>query len=168
MTAVTPPLSVREFAETNASRLTALCISMAGNEHDGWDLVQGTLERMARALSRSTPDDPWAYAVRVATNLNIDRIRKARRENVRARVDPSTPLVSLPDELNPWLWAALRRLTPRQRTALALRYLDDLSISQIADLMSTSEGTVRTHLSRGGERLRSLAHSIGPNTWSDE
>jgi RNA polymerase sigma factor (sigma-70 family) len=158
---VTAAPSLQEFAEAHGRRLMALCIAMAGNEHDGWDLVQATFERMVRASARVSPTDPWAYAVRIAANLNVDRIRRGRREVVSDSVDIPPVELSLPEDLEPWLLDGLAQLTPGQRTAVSLRYLDDMAIPQIANLMNTSESTIRTHLSRGSERLRIHARKTG-------
>ena len=51
---------------------------------------------------------------------------------------------------------ALRRLPPRQREALALRYYLDLSEAEIADAMGISRGAVKSHASRGSAALRDL------------
>ena len=65
-------------------------------------------------------------------------------------------------ELDGWLVEALGTLTPRQRTALALRYVEDLDVRTIAQRMGCSEGTVKSQLSRGTERLREHAREHGP------
>ena len=58
-------------------------------------------------------------------------------------------------ELDGWLIEALRTLPPRQRTSLALRFVEDLDLRAIAERMGCSEGTVKSQLSRGTERLAS-------------
>ena len=60
-------------------------------------------------------------------------------------------------EVDGWLVEALATLSPQQRTALALRYVEDLDVRGIADRMGCSEGTVRSHLSRGTHRLKEHA-----------
>ena len=70
------------------------------------------------------------------------------------------PVVDL-DGMEPWLVDALATLSPRQRTALALRYVEDLDVRGIAERMGCSEGTVKSQLSRGTERLREHARSRG-------
>ena len=65
-------------------------------------------------------------------------------------------------ELDGWLVEALTTLTPRQRTALALGYVEDLDVRSIADRMRCSEGTVKSQLSRGTQRLREHARDHGP------
>ncbi|HCB05508.1 MAG TPA: SigE family RNA polymerase sigma factor, partial [Nocardioides bacterium] len=105
---------------------------------------------------------PAAYARTVMVRLNIDRIRRLRRELPMAqRPEPVVP-VQLVGELDGWLIDALATLSPRQRTAVALRYVEDLDVRAIAERMGCSEGTVRSQLSRATERLREHARSSGP------
>jgi DNA-directed RNA polymerase specialized sigma24 family protein len=47
-------------------------------------------------------------------------------------------------------------LTPRQRTAVVLRFVDDLALAGIAREMGCSLGTAKSHLSRGPQRLRDI------------
>ena len=56
--------------------------------------------------------------------------------------------------IDPWMLAALRSLPPRQRTALVLRYVDDLDLRGIAAAMGCSVGTAKSHVSRGLAALR--------------
>ena len=89
--------------------------------------------------------------------LNIDRIRRLRRELPLLGVPPEAASVDMVGEVDGWLVEALATLSPRQRTALALRYVEDLDVRGIADRMGCSEGSVKSHLSRGTERLREHA-----------
>jgi RNA polymerase sigma-70 factor (ECF subfamily) len=52
------------------------------------------------------------------------------------------------DESDETFWQAVRRLPPRQAQAVALYYMEDYSVSDIAEVLDCSEGTVKTHLSR--------------------
>jgi RNA polymerase sigma factor (sigma-70 family) len=98
----------------------------------------------------------------VMVRLNIDRIRRLKREiPLLVRPERAAP-VELVGELDGWLVEALATLTPRQRTALALRYVEDLDVRTIAERMGCSEGTVKSQLSRGTERLREHAREQGP------
>ena len=64
--------------------------------------------------------------------LNIDRIRRLRRELPVVQLrDRESPLVDV-GGVDPWLVAAIADLSPRQRTALALRFVEDLDVAQIA------------------------------------
>jgi RNA polymerase sigma factor (sigma-70 family) len=72
------------------------------------------------------------------------------------RVDPDAEAAL--HVLGEWseLIEALGRLAPQQRTVLVLRYVDDLSEAQVADLLGCSTGTVKSRASRGLARLREL------------
>jgi len=151
-------LTLSDFAEAHGRRLAAMCVAMTGNQHDGWDLAQSTLERLASAWRKGgAPREPWAYATRIAANLNVDRLRKTSREIVSDSLDLPPVQIHLADPLESWLLDGLRSLTSGQRTALALRYLENMTIAEIAESMACREGTVRSHLSRGTQRLREFA-----------
>ncbi len=152
-------MTFEEFVAAQSQRLLGLAHALTGERHDAWDLYQETLVRIGERWRRI--DDPAAYAHTVMVRLNIDRLRRFRRE---------LPLTRTPDvadappvgELDGWLVDALATLSPRQRTALALRFVEDLDVRGIADRMGCSEGTARSHLSRGTERLRAHAPEAAP------
>jgi RNA polymerase sigma-70 factor (sigma-E family) len=151
-----------EFASAQARPLLGLAHALTANPHDAWDLTQETLVRIGERWGRTRFDEPAAYARTVMVRLNIDRIRRLRREiPLLARPEGAAP-VELVGELDGWLVEALASLTPRQRTALALRYVEDLDVRTIAERMGCSEGTVKSQLSRGTERLREHARTTGP------
>jgi DNA-directed RNA polymerase specialized sigma24 family protein len=72
-----------------------------------------------------------------------------RQTGMRERVgaDPDVPERDA-------VWAALRSLPPRQRTAIVLRFYEDLSEAQTAELMRCRPGTVKSLVSRGLDKLR--------------
>ena len=146
-----------EFVDAESSRLLGLAFALTGNPHDAWDLVQETLARIGARWGRLRDEQPTAYARVVMTRLNIDRLRQIRRELPVAwsRERPS-PVIEAGD-VAPWLLDALAELSPKQRTALALRFAEDLEIGAIAQRMGCSVGTVKSHLSRGVARLRDHA-----------
>lgn len=149
-------LSFEEFAGVELPRLLGLARVLTGNDHDAWDLTQDCLVRVGMRWSRVDPDgNPGAYARTCLVRLNLNRLRRIRREWLTSE-PPATAVVA--DEGAgvdaAWLDDALRALPPRQRTAVALRYLQDMSLAQIAEAMGSSEGTVKSQLSRGLQRLR--------------
>ena len=151
-----------EFAQAQARPLLGLAHALTANPHDAWDLTQETLVRIGERWGRTRFEEPAAYARTVMVRLNIDRIRRLKRElPLLHRPDPATPVEQV-GELDGWLVDALATLTPRQRTALALRYVEDLDVRTIAERMGCSEGTVKSQLSRGTERLRRHARDAGP------
>lgn len=154
-----------EFADFVAAQtrpLLGFAHALTADRHDAWDLTQETLARMGERWGRTAYDAPAAYARTVMVRLNIDRIRRLRRELPRSTAGPdvAVPVADL-DGVDAWLVEALATLTPRQRTALALRYVEDLDVRGISERMGCSEGTVKSQLSRGTERLREHARELG-------
>lgn len=143
------------FVDVQAPQLLRLARALTGgNEHDAWDLTQETLTRVGMRWRRLRAENPAGYARTVLIRLNVDRLRRLRRE----RPTPDAPEIAGPEPSTPgiasWLYQGLQSLSAKQRTVLALRFAEDMDIATIARSMSCSEGTVKSHLSRGLQRLR--------------
>jgi len=112
-----------------------------------------TQEAFARALARwdRLHGQPWVVGWLMTTALNVAR-RTLRR---RGAVQPATGGGGNTEESID-IWASVRTLSPRQQEALVLRYRLDLPVHEIAQIMRCSEGTVKTHLTRGRENLRAV------------
>ncbi|HYF74794.1 MAG TPA: sigma-70 family RNA polymerase sigma factor [Nocardioides sp.] len=151
-----------DFVAVQTRPLLGFAHALTASPHDAWDLTQETLARMGERWGRSRLDQPGAYARTVMVRLNIDRIRRLRRELPLLGAPAEDAPVEIVGELDAWLVDALATLSPRQRTALALRYVEDLDVRGIAERMGCSEGTVKSQLSRGTERLREHAREHGP------
>lgn len=126
---------------------------LLGSRHDAEEVAQEALTR-ALARWRSVRGHGEAWVVRVASNLAIDRTRRARR------VSPAPPGVTTADD--PYredridLRRALNQLPRRQREVVVLRYLADLPQEEVAAALGLSIGTVKSHAARGLEALRGL------------
>src|SRR4051812_131546 len=138
--------------------LLRLAYTLTGNATDAEDVVQ---EALARALPRwariSRVDDVDAYVRRMVVNAHTSWWRRFRRrespvELVRDSVAP-TPTGLLPDQ-RAALWTACQALPEPQRTAIVLRYYEQLEYAEIADLTGVREGSVRSRVSRGLAALR--------------
>lgn len=130
--------------------LVALATAVTGDRQAGEDIAAETMSRAYRRWSRvGVYDKPGAWTRRVAVNLLHSRRRKLASE-VRALVrlpdrrsaDDDTQHVDGADHFQ----RLLAPLAPRQRTAAALHYLDDLPVAEIAEAMRCAEGTVKSHL----------------------
>ena len=98
-------------------------------------------------------EHPEAWVRKVAVR---DAIRRANRERVVpvvALVDTQTAVDRLPD-LD--LLRAVGALPPKQRAAVALHYLEDLPVDQVAELMGVASATVRQHLFKARSKLADL------------
>ncbi len=74
------PAEFADFAQAQTPGLLGFAHALTGNPHDAWDLTQETLVRMGERWGRTRFDEPAAYARTVMTRLNIDRLRRFRRE----------------------------------------------------------------------------------------
>jgi RNA polymerase sigma-70 factor (ECF subfamily) len=106
--------------------------------------------------------DPEAWLYRVAVNLVRSRWRRLRvGRRVTARLaagvgrldDPPAPSGPAQVDARLLLLAALRRLPFEQREALALHYLADLPVADVAARVGAPVGTVKARLSRGRDAL---------------
>lgn len=142
------------FVEAETPRLLGLAHALTGNPHDAWDLVQESLTRVGLRWRRLGSENPGGYARTTLVRLNIDRIRRLRRELLSGVVPDREAPVEVVDQVDPWLVEALATLTPQQRSAVVLRVLEDLDHAGIAERLGCSVGTARSHLSRGLSRMR--------------
>ena len=147
-----------EFVAAHTQPLLRLGHALTGNSHDAWDLVQEALARTGERWDHEIAQ-PGAYTRTVMVHLNVDRLRRLRRElPVFAPPDSTRHVVEAfharETGMDADLLEALAALSPRQRTAIALRYVEDLDVASIAERMRCSEGTVKSQLSRGTARLK--------------
>ncbi|MFI6923901.1 SigE family RNA polymerase sigma factor [Nonomuraea spiralis] len=145
-----------EFVAERANALMRYGYALSGNPHDAADLTQEALIRLHRAWARvRSKEDPERYAKVIMARLHISRWRLRRREHLSWAL-PEIPLHdTLPSDGDQDLWHALAGLPRRQRAVLVLRFYEQLTDAEIADLLKISQGTVRSHASLGLARLRS-------------
>ena len=148
-----------EFIAESGDALLRLATLLTADRGLGEDVYQETLHRLAARWSRV--DNPRAFCRRVMHNIVIDQGRVRRRQVPEIRLaeghddsDPRSADSTSAVELRPVLFGALRTLTPHQREIVVLRYFDDRSESEVAELLGVAPGTVRSTLSRAAAQLR--------------
>jgi len=115
------------------------------------DCFQETFLAALRAYPRLRADSaPRAWLLTIAHNKAIDHLRASKRERVE-EVEASTENPSTPDDA---VWSAVAGLAPRQRAAVALRFIGDLSHREIAAAIGCSEEAARRSLHDGLRTLR--------------
>ena len=147
------------FYRDTSRRLARYAYGLTGDAGDAQDLVQ---EAYARAWQRwrrlSGYEDPEAWLRLVVNRLSSDRWRRLRVRRQWATTAPPSPAPP-PSENTVVLVNAMRTLPPAHRRALALHYLLDRSVAEIAVETGTTVGTVKSWLSRG---RAGLAAALGP------
>ena len=135
-----------------------LAYTLTGNRADAEDVVQDAL---ARALPRweriSRADNIDAYVRRMVLNAHTSWWRKwRRRESPSAEIalPPVDQDGGVPPDERRAIWLACGRLPEAQRTAIVLRYYEQLEYAEIAALTGVREGSVRSRVSRGLDVLR--------------
>ena len=154
--------------ELHAPAATRLAYLLVGDRDLADDLVQEAFVRLAgRFADLRDPGAFDAYLRRTVVNLARMYFRRRRVERAyldRARSEPSYA-ASMPDvDTFLRMRQALLQLPVRQRSALVLRFYEDLSEAQIAEILRCRPGTVKSLLSRGVQALR---ESIGGEDRAD-
>lgn len=148
-----------DFYNAHKLRLIRLGWLLSLDRDDAVELAQ---EAMTRAWQNwdeisSSGSNPAAWTNRVLVNLSSNDRRRhgtQRRWRHLFSVDDAATQLTTPVAEHHDLSLALRRLTHRQREAVVLRYWDDLDLAGCAEVMGVSVGSVKTHLSRAHDVLR--------------
>jgi RNA polymerase sigma-70 factor (sigma-E family) len=160
--------SFEEFVRSRSPHLFKLALLLTGqNRAEAEDLLQIALERAYRRRALLSPHrSPEPYVRQVLVNASIDRRRLLRRRGEQpldsASPEPVTDDRSGEVANRDLLLRALASLPQRQRTVLVLRYWEDLSEIEIANMLGCSVGTVKSQASRGLARLRQMS-GFSPN-----
>lgn len=157
---VVPGTTFDDFFAAEFRSVAGLAYVLCGRWALAEELAQDAFVSALRRWDQvSTYDDPGAWVRRVVANLATSSWRRRGREaralaRFGARPQPDAR-ITLED---PAFWSALRGLPRRQAQCLALRYFEDRSMTDIADVLGISESTVRVHLHAG---RRALAARLG-------
>jgi RNA polymerase sigma-70 factor (sigma-E family) len=144
------------FEEFTAARLPALlkyATVLCGDRGEADDVVQEALTRALVKWGRiGRLEEPYAYVRVMVTNefLSRRRRRKFRLVPLDYHDQPAPP----PPEPAGDLWARMAALPRRQRAVLVLRYYEDMSDDEIADVLGCRNSTVRGYASRALATLR--------------
>jgi len=149
-----------EFAQTARERLRRTAYLLCGDWDQASDFVQEGLVRVYVAWPRlQKAGREHAYAKRAVVSAFLDHARKRSSKELPTEADPQ---VASGDDVaervsnRAMLMRALADLPPRQRACVVLRYFEDLSVEDTAQVLGCSEGTVKSQTSRALSSLRSM------------
>ena len=160
-----------EIVDLYQHRLYQVCYRMLGNRHEAEDIAQEAFVRAfinIHSFDQKRKFSTWLY--RIATNLCIDRIRKKKPDyylDAEVRGTEGLDMYSqiaasdeLPEEelmkleLQERIQYEISRLPDKYRSAIVLKYMEELSLQEISEILDLPLGTVKTRIHRGREALR--------------
>ncbi|KOG62143.1 RNA polymerase sigma24 factor [Streptomyces antibioticus] len=151
------PADYLEFAAVRSGPLFRTACLLTGDWHLAEDLVQETLAKMYRSWRRiSRVESPVAYADTVLVRSFLSqRRRRSSTERPSDRL-PDAAAPARDAELRMALLDGLARMSAKDRAVLVLRYWEDRSVEETAQVLQLSPGAVRARSMRALERLRVL------------
>jgi RNA polymerase sigma-70 factor (ECF subfamily) len=159
----------------------SLAYRLTGNTTEAEDLVQESFLRAYRFFHRyddSLPFTSWLY--RIMTNAHIDMVRRRgriRTTSLESAGSDGATTWDLPDteaapdrmmmenSLEEPVQKALMSMTPEFRTAVLLADVEGMAYEEVADIMKTSVGTVRSRIHRGRKQIRNHLIKHAPQTY---
>ncbi len=136
-----------ELFERERLQLVRLAHTITGSNQVAEDIVQ---DAYLRWIDRPDLANPGGYLRTIVVNRSRDVLR---RRDIAGRIRHDPPVALDEPELDE-TWAIVRSLPERHRTALALRFYEDLPEREIAELMQCSVGTVKSLIHRGLAKVR--------------
>lgn len=151
--------SFEEFVAARRQALLRTAYLLTGDHGHAEDLVQAALvkawPRWVRIAERPEP-----YVRRILAREVTDRWRGRRWREVSTGTLPETTAETRDPTDREVLRRALLELSPRQRAVVVLRYFDDLTEQQTADVLGIGLGTVKSHGRDAMARLRELVPDV--------
>jgi RNA polymerase sigma-70 factor (sigma-E family) len=152
------------FVRTRTHALLRSAYLLTGDQHLAEDLVQEALARTHRAWLRlERPENAEAYARRVMYHAQVSFWRRPRVAEVLPGEIEAEPSGEDPAEATVQritLRRALLALTAKQRAVIVLRFFEDHTEAEAAQLLGVSVSTVKTQTGRALERLRTLVPDL--------
>ena len=143
------------FYERELRSVIGLAYALTGSRVLAEDLAQDAFVAAHKNWDRvSRYDRPEAWVRRVVANMSVSSFRRKMREAAAlARIGRPEPVIQrVPADVDHF-WHEVRALPARQAQAVALHYLEDRSVAEIAEILECAENTVKVHLHKGRQRL---------------
>ncbi len=162
-------VAMRELYDLTSKRLFGLAFRVAGNRDWAEDVVQEAYMNIWRSASsyRATLSPPFAWMGLIVRSRALDFLRRRTSERadhtqdiddgIGETIESDTPSPMDTAQASEQAWAlheCLRKLDSKQREAVSLAYLRDMSHGELADQLKIPLGTIKTWIRRGIEQLR--------------
>lgn len=147
------------FFDGHARALRRTAYGLVGDWGRAEELTQTALERVYRHWATVRTGNPAGYARRTLINHFLDEQRWRAELPTDVPPEPSAPTSDHALRID--VDRALAQLPPQMRAVVVLRFLDDRSVAETADLLGIAEGTVKSHTHHAKQALAPLLASIG-------
>jgi RNA polymerase sigma-70 factor (sigma-E family) len=153
-----------EYFQPRLPQLHRLAVMLCGDADRADDIVQTAVTTLfARWRQVRQVDNLDAYVRRSVVNTFLSERRRFWSRVVLTETPPDRPAVTgQPADERLEIRAALRTLPPKQQAVLVLRFLCDLPVGDVAELMGCSQGTVKSQTSDGLAKLRKKLGVLTP------
>jgi RNA polymerase sigma-70 factor (sigma-E family) len=150
-----------DFVATRSAAVRRLALAMTGDWHRADDLAQDVFVKLYLAwpLREPAAGDAWLRTTLVRSWIDETR-RPWRRHERTSEAVPETVAPAPPSGEAAVVVDVLRRLPPRQRACLVLRFLEDWSVEQTAQALCCSIGTVKSQTSRALDAIRAMPPGV--------
>jgi RNA polymerase sigma-70 factor (sigma-E family) len=152
------------YVKQRGQALFRIAYLLTGDHHHAQDLVQQALLKVVGRWRRLAADgDPDPYVRRVLYTEHVGRWRRSKRSVSESGSVHTEPLIAdAADDVvaSIVIRQALARLAPRQRAVIVLRYFEDLTEAQTAEVLGIRVGTVKSQARDALARLRELAPEL--------
>lgn len=146
-------------------RLGRYAVHLLGNRADAEEALQDAFVRAYRALGRCEDPErfgPWLFRILVNRCRTLGA-QRARRERLLASNGPVADAPADPAERQAWAEAirwALGRLAPEQREAFLLKYVEERSYEEMAELTGAGISALKMRVKRACEQLRAMLREV--------
>jgi RNA polymerase sigma-70 factor (ECF subfamily) len=166
-----------ELVELYQDKVYQISYRMLGNKHEAEDAAQEAFVRAYLNIDQYNEDHKFStWLFRITTNLTIDLIRKKKPDyyldaelqgkeglNLYSQLAageelPEDQVTTL--ELQNTIQQEVLKLPAKYRSAITLKYLEDLSIKEISEILKLPVATVKTRIHRGREALRKKLRNL--------
>ena len=169
--------SFGELVELLKDKVYQVAYRMVGHPQEAQDVAQEAFLRAYTNLDKFDMDRKFStWLFRIATNVAIDRLRKKKpdfylEDKVKGTEGltyesqlaadqelPEDQVVNL--EMQEWIQSEINQLPLKYRSAVILKYMEDLSLKEISEILDMPISTVKTRIHRGREALRKRMRKI--------
>lgn len=153
-------LSARELVDKYAAMIYRLAYTRLGSNADAEDITQEVLLKYIRAGKKFADEEHRkAWLLKVTSNTVVSYVRSQKRDQ-RVDLEEIEEVVAAPENRHSDMKYVIEQLPEKYRMVIHMFYYEELSIKEIAQITGNSEGTVKSQLSRGREKLKTILGEV--------